>query len=199
MKFTRKLLLAALFSLVVILIWYNQLIKSVSRPYLIRNGVVKVAESQNVPDQTLIYPNLGIIAPVSASNQYSPFSLRDWNSISSLLEKGVGVFYNGNTIDESTYVYAVGHSTASKPQAFASIFASLNSAQTNDEVILKIAGQEYVYKVTDKKILSPYDTNGFSEFFSDSKDQNNHRIALVTCWPLFTTKNRVVVIADRLN
>ena len=68
------------------------------------------------------------------------------------------------------------------------VFKELNKMEVNDEVIAWYQGKKYVYKVTDKKIVQP---NEVSVLQPTSSEQ----ITLMTCWPVGTTKERLIIIA----
>ena len=71
----------------------------------------------------------------------------------------------------------------------ASIFYNLDKVKVGDEVGVTYGGDIYKYKVREIKIVQP--SNPEIEGTSDE-----HILTLYTCTPLWTTRERLVVIAD---
>ena len=56
---------------------------------------------------------------------------------------------------------------------------------------LKTSGNEYKYKTVEKKIIEPTD-------FSVTQPTEGAYLTLITCAPLFSTKQRLVVVGELL-
>lgn len=68
------------------------------------------------------------------------------------------------------------------------VFALLDNVVFWDEVIVYYNQKKYVYKITRKEVIKPGDT-------SVLKSENwKKEISLMTCWPVWTTLNRMIVI-----
>jgi sortase (surface protein transpeptidase) len=68
------------------------------------------------------------------------------------------------------------------------VFALLDNVVFWDEIIAYYNQKKYVYKVREKKIIKPGDVSILK------KDTKKAEITLMTCWPVWTTLNRMVVI-----
>lgn len=68
------------------------------------------------------------------------------------------------------------------------VFALLNNVELNDEIIVYYDQEKYIYKITGKKIVTPWDVSVLKG------DENKSEIILMTCWPIGTTLNRLIVI-----
>jgi len=68
------------------------------------------------------------------------------------------------------------------------VFALLDNVDFEDEVIVYYGQEKYVYKISDKDVIRPGDV---SVLKSDSADRS--QITLMTCWPIGTTLNRLIV------
>lgn len=113
------------------------------------------------------------------------------------LEKGVAILsktgipgQSGNTVisgHSSNYVWAKGD--------YNYIFEKLNDLEIGDKITVKATGENnrsfaYSYVITSKDVVKPNDPMIFQE------TEETSLITLVTCWPLRTTWNRLVVKAE---
>ena len=111
------------------------------------------------------------------------------------LSRGV-VHYPGTAMPgEQGTIYVSGHSSdyVWKRNQYAQIFAKLNVLQAGDDVfvdVYDIEGQIHTsrYQVTVKNVYAPTDQTQFI-------DNSTNKINLSTCWPIGTTKDRLVVSA----
>ncbi len=112
------------------------------------------------------------------------------------LEKGVAILpktgvpgQSGNAVisgHSSNYVWAKGD--------YNYIFEKLNDLEIGDKIIIKTTGQNnrsfsYSYIIKSKNVVKPNDPAIFT-----STDETS--LTLVTCWPLRTTWNRLIVKAE---
>lgn len=70
------------------------------------------------------------------------------------------------------------------------VFALLDNVVFGDEIIAYYDQKKYVYKVTQKKVIRPGDTSVLE------KVEGKKQISLMTCWPVGTTLNRMIVIGE---
>lgn len=70
-------------------------------------------------------------------------------------------------------------------------FYHLDHLAKGDKLALYWHGKEYIYEVVENKIVPPEDT-------SIEKPSNEERLTLYTCTPLWTAKDRLVIIAKRV-
>ncbi len=136
----------------------------------------------------IVIPKLGIEAPVVYDADTEDEAL-----FQKLLERGV-VHYpftakpnaTGNTV-------IFGHSSNNwfAPGDYKSIFATLDKAEVNDTVELYYEGIRYTYLVKDQKIVKPSD-------ISVLQPSTNAKLTLITCWPVGTAANRLIITADKL-
>ncbi len=68
------------------------------------------------------------------------------------------------------------------------VFALLDNVVYDDEVIVYYNQKKYVYKIKEKKIISPWDVSILE------RNKGKSEIILMTCWPIGTTLNRIIVI-----
>ncbi|MFO0763517.1 MAG: class E sortase [Candidatus Gracilibacteria bacterium] len=71
------------------------------------------------------------------------------------------------------------------------IFALLDKLDPGDDIIVYYQQKKYVYKVTEKKVVRPGDVKALSE-----RDPHKKELSLMTCWPVGTTYNRLLVFTE---
>lgn len=152
----------------------------------------------------VIIPNLNISPPVvsgvkkySSSESAAAFE----NRIQVALRDGV-VHYptssfpgEQNADGSNSNVVIVGHSSGTliSPGNFKQIFAKLKTLKLNDLILVNYKQKQYVYKIYEKKIVKPSQVEvlGSAEF--------NHSLTLITCDPVGTSTNRLVIVAEQIN
>lgn len=196
----RKLGSLLLIFSILMIAWNWRLFFSISKPVIatvIPSIKVKVADEYGPTDNLVVYPRLAIKAPLTESAETSPLRNQDWSILKTNLRKGVSLAYENGDFNTATFAYVTGHSSDTVTNQYASIFAGLGQTKIGDKVSLVRNGQVSTYAVISSQIINPYDVENFKEshLHPDSKIQ---AIALVTCWPPLTTKNRLVVVAEKI-
>jgi LPXTG-site transpeptidase (sortase) family protein len=125
-------------------------------------------------------------------------SIQDWQSIRADLRRGISVSYGTSTYDTAARVFITGHSSDTYPHRYASVFAGLNGAKVGDRCALTRQGHTYQYEVTDKRVVDPSDAAFFTPASLVKNPGEPQEVFLVTCWPVFTTKNRLVVVGHQI-
>ncbi len=87
-------------------------------------------------------------------------------------------------------IFIFGHSSALEKGNYDKIFAKLNDLNNKDQILLSYLGKSYNYYVVDKKIVEKTDLSVLNQ-------STEERLTLMTCWPIGTDKQRLVVIAKR--
>ena len=130
----------------------------------------------------IIIPKIGVQAPVIYDASYS--------TIIEQLRGGV-VKYEG-TADPGQVgnVVIVGHSSDFPWSLgkFKTVFALLDKLTIGDEIILPHGPNRYIYKVTETRTIKPTD-------LSVLQRSSTPNLTLITCYPVGTTLNRLVVTA----
>jgi sortase A len=67
------------------------------------------------------------------------------------------------------------------------VFSLLDNVGFDDEIIVYYNQKKYRYIVKEKKVIAPGDTSILE------RDKNKSEITLMTCWPIGTTLNRLIV------
>lgn len=135
----------------------------------------------------LVISKLGIEAPVlyeATGENESQFQ--------KLLERGVVHYPFTARPDETGNTVIFGHSSNNwfSPGDYKSIFATLEKVETNDIIDLYYKGIHHRYKVSNEKIVEPSDV-------SVLKPSKYAKLTLITCWPVGTAAQRLIVTAER--
>jgi LPXTG-site transpeptidase (sortase) family protein len=112
------------------------------------------------------------------------------------LTQGV-IHYPGTALPgENGVIYISGHSSDYfwKKNPMADVFAKLNYLSAGDDVFIDVYGKDgkvynYRYKVTGNHVYAADDQNQFID------NTNTSKLNLSTCWPIGTSKDRMVVTA----
>ncbi len=109
------------------------------------------------------------------------------------LENGVAHF-SGTALPNSpsgnTFIF--GHSSYyyNSPGDYKEIFAKLENISLNDEIVItrKDQNQTFKYAVQDISIVEAHNIEAFNQ-------EGDKRLTLMTCWPVGTSRQRLLVIA----
>ncbi len=107
------------------------------------------------------------------------------------LEGGVAHMKN-TALPEKGNTVIFGHSSYYlwKPGEYKKVFEKLNDLENGDQIILKNKDQEIKYEVTKKEIVSPTKVE-----VADPTEES--QLTLITCWPIGSTKERLIVVANQ--
>jgi sortase A len=70
------------------------------------------------------------------------------------------------------------------------VFALLDNVEFDDEVIIYYNQKKYKYIIREKNVISPGQTGVLK------RNNNKSEITLMTCWPIGTTLNRLIVTGE---
>lgn len=150
-------------------------------------GTSQSNASQGIASGKLSIPKLKIQAPIIWSTDPKNFE-KD-------LTKGV-IHYPGTAMPgENGIIYITGHSSDYiwKKHPYMQIFSQLNRLEPGDDIFIEVPQSDgsvkaYRYQVTVSKIYGPTDQEQFVGEYSE-------KLNLSTCWPIGTSKDRLVVSA----
>lgn len=183
---------------VVAFLQYNQIIIANVQAYVSpgaidpQNIVVDPnASTQVSSDPRLIIPKINVDVPVIYNVGY------DHDSQMAAMQKGVAHFaipgansvpgQLGNTVFS-------GHSSNDlfDPGDYKFIFAQLDKMQLGDTIYVHYNGIRYTYTVTKKEVVKPTNVNALLGM------DNRPNLTLITCTPLGTATNRLLVKAEQV-
>ncbi|NVP17911.1 sortase [Candidatus Gracilibacteria bacterium] len=70
------------------------------------------------------------------------------------------------------------------------VFSTLDNVVFGDEVIVYYGQEKYTYKIREKKVIKPGDVSVLK------RNNDKSEITLMTCWPIGTTLNRLIVTGE---
>ena len=151
------------------------------------------------PDKNyIVVPKLGITAPL-VTPSYDSLLAEDWDrveeDIQDALQMGV-VHYPGTARPgQAGNFFVTGHSSYYPwaPGAYKTIFARLHQLEIGDEYYVYYGGDKHRYVIREKEVVKPSNV--------DVLDQPlDKRVGtLMTCSPVGTTLNRLVLKADEIH
>jgi sortase A len=188
--------LAGLFIMLLILGFFNsqllaaQYVRHFSAPEKLAARDVDIENRVIAKDSApkLIISSLGIETPIDFSQQ-----LIDENSFQVSLRSGV-VHYPATALPGNRgNVVVFGHSSGQvwAPGEYKFIFAHLDELESNDKIFLEYEGTRYIYRVTGKQVVKPEDVSVLEQ-------TGDYRLTLITCTPVGTNNNRLIVSADQI-
>ncbi len=134
-------------------------------------------------DPEIVIPKIGVRAPVIYDVAF--------NSIIDNLHNGVVRYEGTANPGQVGNVVIVGHSSDFpwSTGRYKTIFSLLDKLTSGDEIILPYGTDRYVYKITETKVVKPTDLSVLARTPTAT-------ITLITCYPVGTTLNRLIVRAN---
>lgn len=113
----------------------------------------------------------------------------------SLLAQGVAHAKGSLLPGQEGNVFIFAHSTDTPLNAnrYNAVFYLINKLEKDDEIFIYYQQQKYLYKVLEKKIVSPEKLNDFL------KTLRGKTLTLQTCYPPGTTLKRLLIIAEEID
>jgi LPXTG-site transpeptidase (sortase) family protein len=135
---------------------------------------------------SLVIPKLDVVVPIIANVNGG-----DTNTYLKALENGVAHFDGTSLPDQIGRTFIFGHSSywANKPGNYKHIFAGLDKLVNGDDVLLWYHNELLHYKVVEKKFILPTD---LSVLLPTAKKT----LTLQACWPIGSTKERIIINAE---
>ncbi len=149
-----------------------------------RSVQIQLPKDINFSDNTLIIPKIDLAAPVVFSQSIeNSVLLKD-------LEKGVIWYPSSIPPPTPGNIFILGHSSALPwyRGKYGSVFALLDKLNMGDQIIILYHRKPFLYKVTEVTKKPP---SNFS--FSNSSERSH--LFLISCWPIGTNRQRIVVEA----
>jgi len=170
-----------------ILFWYNNDVATEQRD-IPSNTTQPENRYADIPNNSIRIDAIDVSAPILWNITNKPKEVADG------LSQGV-IHINGTSKPgEPGNVFITGHSS-NYPWAkgnYNSIFALLDNLVAGDKIQVNNNGSNYIYTVTDKKVVNPDD-------ISVMQQTSDNRLTLMTCVPVGTNLRRLIVTAQQVN
>lgn len=158
---------------------------------------VKPAAETKVDDTKSPQPERGPLLTIPAIGSEAPIvfepSFEEWKVQVALRS---GVVHYGTTAmpGENGKVVILGHSSgqAWAPGNYKFVFTMLDKLQKGDVIYVDYNGTRYTYKVTGSIVVNPSDV-------SQIQPTSKPTLTLVTCTPVGTSTNRLIVHAEQIS
>lgn len=114
--------------------------------------------------------------------------------INQALDRGVIVYPGSSLPPDFGNLFLTGHSSVYfwNKTPYGKIFIRLNELEKGDEISINLNGFSYIYTVSAKQIVSPDEVRIINQ-------PDRHTLTLMTCWPLGTDKQRLLIFAELKN
>ncbi len=145
------------------------------------------------PEPKLIIPKITVQVPIIWDAVAS-----DQNSLNAAMDKGVAWFNipgaNARPGEKGNFVVS-GHSSNDWMDGgnYKFIFARLEQLNEGDTVYVNYNSKRYTYTITSKQVVKPTEVSALVG------DNSKPRLTLITCVPLGTALNRLLVFADQVS
>jgi LPXTG-site transpeptidase (sortase) family protein len=139
-----------------------------------------------IPNNSIYIDKIQVTAPISFDVP------NETGAVTNGLQQGVIHLQNTAHPGETGNVFITGHSSNYfwEKGNYNTIFARLNNLTSGDNISINYHGAIYIYKVTDKFVVSPSD-------ISVLKQNSDSKLTLMTCYPVGTNLKRLIVIANQ--
>jgi sortase A len=159
---------------------------SVFRPDF--SGFTIVGNASKNKDYGIVIPNLGIDEPVVFN-----VDPNDEQQYRAALKEGIAHASSTAFPGSAGVAYYFAHSSTPEFRSqYNAIFYLINRLEVGDEIYIWHEQQRFKYAVTDKKITTPEDLS-----FLQLAVEGEEKLVLQTCWPPGTTRQRLLVFAER--
>ena len=145
-------------------------------------------------ENRIIIPKIGKNIPLVDVDHDADASYSEMHNIfMEELKKGVVRYPGTARPGEVGNAFIFGHSSNYPwvKSEYNDVFALLDNLENGDEIIVFYDQKKYVYHVTDRATVKPGDTKVLS-----SRDTTKKELSLMTCWPVGTALERLIIFAE---
>lgn len=153
----------------------------------IETGSIVASQAENT-SPTIIIPKINVNAPL-----IDDVKTHNESEVQLGLRRGILKYWKTANPGEAGNTVLFGHSSGQiwTPGDYKFVFTLLDDLVENDRIYVDYSDVRYVYLVTSKKVVEPND-------FSIVQPTSFPQLTLVTCTPVGTSKNRLVVQAKQI-
>ncbi len=157
-------------------------------PYPIQVPLVPAYNEAEASQNWIHIPAIAAKVPLVQSA-----SLAD-KDVLATLDRGAALYPNGVTPGALGNAFVSAHSTGEPWKgAYRFAFLRMNELQTGDAIYVDWKGARYAYRITDSEVVTP------TPDFQVISDRPVPTISLMACWPLWSTKQRMLIHAELTN
>ncbi len=143
------------------------------------------AKGEKVGSDRIIIPAIDVNVPLAESP-----SLEDEDIISTL-SKGAALYPNGVTPGALGNAFIAAHSSGEPWRGlYRFAFTRINELKPGDALYVDFRGARYSYRISSSEIITP------TPDFQVISDRPVPTISLMACWPIWSTKQRILIHAE---
>lgn len=162
------------------------------------DGILPIPVSPTPYENRVSIPSIGVDAPIVIPEKgLDALKGQDWNAlereIKEALKRGVTHYPGTAEPGQEGNVFLTGHSSNVfwEKSDYNSVFALLPTIEVGADIFISFEQEEYHYRVTEKKEVSPKD-------ISVLEQGKRHVLSLMTCTPVGTRLNRTIILAEQV-
>jgi LPXTG-site transpeptidase (sortase) family protein len=148
---------------------------------------------------SITIPSLGIRAPVLLPSMKN-WTSRAWDMLEEQMQIGLNhgavAYPHSSGPGRKGNLIIAGHSSppteSAKQSEFGRLFERLPEIKVGEEISIVTAGSPVRYRVEEKMIVSPQETSILEQQYDESI------LKLITCYPVGTTRDRMIVLAKKI-
>ncbi len=147
-------------------------------------------------ENRIIVPKIGKNIPLIEIKQKEVEGMDELNNIfMEELENGVIRYPGSAKPGQEGNAFIFGHSSNFPwmDWDYNDVFALMDRLEQDDEIIAYYEQKKYTYKITKKEVIRPWDVSVLKW------EPGSSEITLMTCWPIGTIYNRMVVVWELVN
>lgn len=145
-------------------------------------------------ENRIVIPRIGENIPLLDTKVSSGSSFETMNETFMEELRGGVVRYPGTALPgEMGNVFVFGHSSNYPwvKSEYNDVFALLDTLENGDEITIYYNQKKFTYRVTDRAVVKPGDVKTL-----ESRDHTKKELSLMTCWPIGTTLERIIIFAE---
>lgn len=145
-------------------------------------------------ENRVIIPKLGKNIPLLDTHHDEGTSFTEMHEVfMEELKKGIVRYPGTAKPGEAGNAFIFGHSSNYPwiQSDYNDVFALLDTLKDGDEIIVYYEQKKYTYRVSDRAVVKPGDTQVMA-----ARDPNKKEISLMTCWPIGTTLERLIIFGE---
>lgn len=162
--------------------------KKIEKKLVINKPVVAKEETKEIPEEIKNFginiEKIDVLAPIVSN--VDGFNKKNYIQ---QLKKGVAHLDQTSLPGQGSNIFIFGHSSASIGEGdYSEIFAHLNKLEEEDFITVYYQNTDYQYQINEKKIVNKKEV-------SVTKPTNKEQLTLMTCWPIGTDEERLIITA----
>lgn len=159
-------------------------------PFELKSGVIEYIDEESGETTAFTYPTLQSVNAVLEIPRLGISGQILDGTTEELLDRGFWHFPSESPYASNGNVVIIGHRFLKLPP-HKDTFYHLDRVKPGDDIMIKTRADTFTYRAREKKVVKNTDVQILQQTL-------NPQLTLVTCHPLWTSAERLVIIADRV-